>query len=252
MATSQFKNGIKIGGTTYKVNVKSYDTPVERHPGRHAGQAGHPAGQRGPAVRLLHPGDGKRRRLPGRDPRHAADLLEHPVGVLVRQPGRQPAEADGQAQVHGDVLPRRRAPRASASSRCGTGSARSTATTTRSPPLSRTTRTATRSAPSSRPSSRARATTCRLSAAYPDGLTNYTSMISPVQERAATTSSPTSRCLPTSRPCGPSPCSRASSPSSPPSPRCCFSRPTPTPWAPRSTTSPPTPGGCLTFHGTRR
>jgi branched-chain amino acid transport system substrate-binding protein len=26
MATSQFKNGIKIGGTTYKVNVKSYDT----------------------------------------------------------------------------------------------------------------------------------------------------------------------------------------------------------------------------------
>lgn len=26
MATSQFKNGIKIGGATYKVNVKSYDT----------------------------------------------------------------------------------------------------------------------------------------------------------------------------------------------------------------------------------
>jgi branched-chain amino acid transport system substrate-binding protein len=26
MATSQFKNGIKIGGTTYKVNIKSYDT----------------------------------------------------------------------------------------------------------------------------------------------------------------------------------------------------------------------------------
>jgi branched-chain amino acid transport system substrate-binding protein len=26
MATSQFKNGIKIGGTTYKVNVKSYDS----------------------------------------------------------------------------------------------------------------------------------------------------------------------------------------------------------------------------------
>jgi len=26
MATSQFKNGIKIGGTTYKVNIKSYDS----------------------------------------------------------------------------------------------------------------------------------------------------------------------------------------------------------------------------------
>jgi branched-chain amino acid transport system substrate-binding protein len=26
MATSQYKNGIKIGGTTYKVNIKSYDT----------------------------------------------------------------------------------------------------------------------------------------------------------------------------------------------------------------------------------
>ena len=26
MASSQFKNGIKIGGTTYKVNIKSYDT----------------------------------------------------------------------------------------------------------------------------------------------------------------------------------------------------------------------------------
>ena len=26
MATSQFKNGIKIGGSTYKVNIKSYDT----------------------------------------------------------------------------------------------------------------------------------------------------------------------------------------------------------------------------------
>jgi branched-chain amino acid transport system substrate-binding protein len=26
MATSQFKNGIKSGGTTYKVNIKSYDT----------------------------------------------------------------------------------------------------------------------------------------------------------------------------------------------------------------------------------
>jgi branched-chain amino acid transport system substrate-binding protein len=26
MATSQFKNGIKIGGSTYAVNVKSYDT----------------------------------------------------------------------------------------------------------------------------------------------------------------------------------------------------------------------------------
>src|SRR5215470_20041459 len=26
MASSQFKNGIKIGGTTYKVNLKSYDT----------------------------------------------------------------------------------------------------------------------------------------------------------------------------------------------------------------------------------
>ncbi len=47
---------------------------------------------------------------PGRDPRHPADLLEHPVGVLVRQPGRQPAEADVQAQVHGHVLPGRGAP----------------------------------------------------------------------------------------------------------------------------------------------
>src|SRR5882762_5651672 len=26
MATSQFKNGIKIGGSTYKVNIKSYDS----------------------------------------------------------------------------------------------------------------------------------------------------------------------------------------------------------------------------------
>ncbi|MDX6417585.1 MAG: branched-chain amino acid transport system substrate-binding protein, partial [Trebonia sp.] len=26
MATSQFKNGIKIGGSTYSVNIKSYDT----------------------------------------------------------------------------------------------------------------------------------------------------------------------------------------------------------------------------------
>ena len=26
MATSQFKNGIKAGGSTYKVNIKSYDT----------------------------------------------------------------------------------------------------------------------------------------------------------------------------------------------------------------------------------
>jgi branched-chain amino acid transport system substrate-binding protein len=26
MATPQFKNGIKIGGSTYKVNIKSYDT----------------------------------------------------------------------------------------------------------------------------------------------------------------------------------------------------------------------------------
>ena len=37
--------------------------------------------------------------------------------------------------------------------------------------------------------------------------------------------------------------------SSPPSPRCCCSRPTPTRWARRSTTSPPTPGGCRPCRG---
>ena len=86
--------------------------PVERDPGRGAGQAGHPAGQRRPAVRLLHPRDRQRGRVPGRGPRHPADLLQHPVGVLVHQPGRQPPEAYPQAQEHHHVLPRRRAPRA--------------------------------------------------------------------------------------------------------------------------------------------
>ena len=68
MATSQFKNGIKIGGTTYTVNVKSYDTQSSVTRAGHAGQAGHPAGQRRPAVRLLHPGDGQRGRVRRRRP----------------------------------------------------------------------------------------------------------------------------------------------------------------------------------------
>ena len=92
--------------------------------------------------------------------------------------------------------------------------------------------------------------TIDLSTPYADGLTNYTSMISQFKSPEPT-SSPTCRCRPTSPPCGSSPSSRASSRSSPPSPRCCCSRPTPTRWAPRPTTSPPTAGGCRRCRGPR-
>ncbi len=112
MATSKFKNGIKIGGSTYSVNIKSYDTQssVTR-----AGSLAKQAIQQDNVDLLLAsstPGDGQRGRVRGGDPRHPAGLLQHPVGVLVHQPGRQPAEADAQAQVDHHVLPRRRAPRA--------------------------------------------------------------------------------------------------------------------------------------------
>ena len=31
--TTPYKNGFKIGGKTYPVTIKSYDTPVQRRPG---------------------------------------------------------------------------------------------------------------------------------------------------------------------------------------------------------------------------
>ena len=106
------RTGSRSAAATYPVTVKSYDTQSSVTRAGQPGQAGHPAGQRRPAARLLDPGDRQRRRVPGRDPRHPADLLQHPVGVLVHQPRRQPAEAHPEPEAHHHVLPRRRAPRA--------------------------------------------------------------------------------------------------------------------------------------------
>ena len=63
MATSQYKNGIKIGGTTYKVNIKSYDTQSSVTMAGTLAKQAIQQRQRGPAARLLHPGDGQRGRV---------------------------------------------------------------------------------------------------------------------------------------------------------------------------------------------
>ena len=172
------RTGSRSAASTYTVTIKSYDTQSSVTRAGDAGQAGHPAGQRRPAVRLLHPGDRQRRRVPGRDPRHPADLLQHPVGVLVHQPRRQPARSPPSSPSTPSCTSSAPSTSRSRSSRCGTGSAPSTATTTRSPPRSPTTPTATRSAPCSPRSSSPPGYNLDLSTAYTDGLTNYTSMIS--------------------------------------------------------------------------
>ena len=85
-ATTPYKNGFKIGGKTYPVTIKSYDTQssVTR-----AGDLARTAILNDGVDLLLassHAGDRQRRGQPGRVARHAAGLREHPVGVLVHQP----------------------------------------------------------------------------------------------------------------------------------------------------------------------
>ena len=67
LETTPYKNGFKIGGKTYPVTIKSYDTQSSVDPGRRPGQDGHPERQRGPAARVLHAGDRQRGSQPGRD-----------------------------------------------------------------------------------------------------------------------------------------------------------------------------------------
>src|SRR6185437_6820571 len=84
MATPQFKNGIKIGGSTYTVNIKSYDTQSSV---TKAGSLAKQAIQQDNVDLLL------------------ASSTPETVNAVASQ-------ADALPQAHDHVLPRRRAPRA--------------------------------------------------------------------------------------------------------------------------------------------
>ena len=230
MATSQYKNGIKIGNTTYKINIKSYDTQSS------VTQAGTLAKQaiQADKVDLLFasstPETVNAVASEAEHPGHPADLREHPVGVLLHQPGRQPAEADPEAEVLGHVLPRGRAP--------GRGVHPDVEPDRRQirqrphcrghvPERLRRQRVP-RGVPADRQGRRVHDRPVLPLHRRPDELLLDDL---PVQVGEGATSSPTCRCRPTSRSCGSRPCSRASSRSWRRWPRCCCSRATPTRWA---------------------
>ena len=60
--TSPYKNGFKIGGSTYDVTIKSYDTQSSVTRAGDLAKQAIQQRQRRPAARLLHPGDGQRGR----------------------------------------------------------------------------------------------------------------------------------------------------------------------------------------------
>ena len=175
MATSQFKNGIKVGGSTYAVSIKSYDTQssVTR-----AGALAKQAIQQDNVDLLFASSTPETVNAVASE----AETLGTPLicSNIPWSPGTSTWAAIRRS--------RRSSPSGrsctswalstwrSRSSRCGTGSAPRTGTTTRSRPRSRTTPTATRSAPSP-PILKGAGYTIDMSTAYPDGLTNYTSMI---------------------------------------------------------------------------
>ncbi len=111
MATSQYKNGFKIGGTTYKVNIKSYDTQSS------VTQAGTLAKQA-----IQH--DNVDLLFASSTPETVnavasqAETLGTPLicsnipweSWYINLGGNPTPEADPQAEVHDHVLPRRRAP----------------------------------------------------------------------------------------------------------------------------------------------
>ena len=98
--TPQYKNGFKIGGKTYQVTVKSYDTQSDPN------RAGDLASQAilSDKVDLLLTSSTPETVNPvatkARNPGHAADLRQRALAGLVRQPGRQPdpGQVDVQAQ----------------------------------------------------------------------------------------------------------------------------------------------------------
>ena len=246
MATPQYKSGFKIGGKTYTVNIKSYDSQSS------VTQAGNLAKQA-----IQH--DNVDLLLASSTPETVnavasqANTLGTPL-ICANVPWES-----YYVNLHGNPAPGKSTlkPKYSvmyflgaehlvevASSRCGT----------RSAPTHGNNHKVAAAFPNDADGHafravfpkvlpRARATPRPVAPPTPTACTNYTSMISQFKA-TATTSSPTCRCPPTSPPCGRSRCSRASSRSWRRWPRCCCSRATPTRWAPRSTTSPPTPGGC--------
>ncbi len=110
MATSQFKNGIKIGGTTYKVNIKSYDSQSSV---TKAGTLAKQAIQQDNVDLLLASSTPETVNAVASQAETLGTPLicsNIPWESWYVQPGRQPAEAHAEAQVDGHVLPRRRAP----------------------------------------------------------------------------------------------------------------------------------------------
>ena len=111
-ATSQYKNGFKVGGKTYPVTIKSYDTQSDPT------KAGQLASQAilTDKVDLILTSSTPETVNPVATVAEKlgcpTDLRQRPVAGLVRQPGRQPdpGQVDVQAHLDDDVLPRRQRP----------------------------------------------------------------------------------------------------------------------------------------------